>query len=240
MLTEKTIWITSEIFLYWLKHFIKFAKPTQEGKVLLILDEHKSHTQSFDALELASKKGVIMLSLRPHTNHKLQPLNLTFFRPLKTYYYQNIEHEQWLKAHPGRAVTVFQVSQIFGLAYGKAATINAAVKDFKKAGICPIDRSVFEEHEFTPVEVTDRPDSSTSQILTDDIVLSTCFVSTKKPGTFNNMPALCLVYVCIMKKTILLILQFLIILWSKYRYRRGECCNWQKNFNTHSTSSKSD
>ena len=57
-----------------------------------------------------------------------------------------------LKAHPGRAVIVFQVNQIFGLAYGKAATVNAAVFGFKKAGICPINRSVFEEHEFTPAE----------------------------------------------------------------------------------------
>ena len=101
-----------------------------------------------------------MLSLSPHTSHKLQLLVSTFFRFLKTYYYQNID--QWLKAYLGRAVTVFQVSQIFGLAYGKAATINAAVNDFKKAGICDIDRSVFEEHEFIPAEVTDKPDPSTS------------------------------------------------------------------------------
>ena len=59
-----------------------------------------------------------MLSLPPHTSHKLQLLDLIFFRTLKTYYYHNIE--QSLKAHPGRAVTVFQVCQIFGLAYGKA------------------------------------------------------------------------------------------------------------------------
>ena len=86
------------------------------------------------------------------------------------------------------AVTVFQVSQIFGSAYGKAATVNAAVNGFKKAGICPLGRSVFKEHEFTPAEVTGRPDPSTSQVLTDDIVLSTYFVSTDKTGTFNNMP----------------------------------------------------
>ena len=105
---------------------------------------------------------------------------------MKTYYYQNIK--QWLKAHPGRAITLFQVIQIFVSAYGKAATVNAAVNSFKKAGIFCMDRSVFVEHQFTSAEVTDRPDPSTSQVLTDDIVLSTSFVSTDKSGTFNNMP----------------------------------------------------
>ena len=77
-----------------------------------------------------------MLSLTPHTSHKLQPLDLTFFRPLKTYYYKNIE--QWLKAHPGRAAAVFQVSQIFGLAYGKAATVIGFKKswDFFHGSLC--------------------------------------------------------------------------------------------------------
>ena len=40
-----------------LKYFIKFAKPTQEQKVLLILDGHKSHIHNFDTLKLASKKA---------------------------------------------------------------------------------------------------------------------------------------------------------------------------------------
>ena len=47
---------------------------------------------------------------------------------------------------------------------------------------------MFEEHEFTSAKITDRPNPRSSQVLTDDIVLSISFVSTDKPGTFNNMP----------------------------------------------------
>ena len=107
-------------------------------------------------LELASKSGVIMLSLSPHISRKLQPFDLTFLKPLKTYYNQHIE--QWLSTHPGRGVTSFQVSHLFGLAYGKAATVNVAVNGFRKAGIFPLNPLDFDNVEFCPADVTDRPD----------------------------------------------------------------------------------
>ena len=75
-----------------------------------------------------------------------------------------------------------------------------------------MDRSVFVEHEFTSAEVTDRPDPSTSQVLTDDIVLSTSFVSTDKFGTFNNMPECSVSCLSLRYEEKLLILQFLTIL----------------------------
>ena len=83
--------MNNDIFLEWIKHFIQHAKPSQEERVLLILDGHESHTHNIEALELASKSGVIMLSLPPHTSHRMHPLDLTFFKLLKTYYYQQIE-----------------------------------------------------------------------------------------------------------------------------------------------------
>jgi len=115
-------------------HFIKHAKPSKESKVLLILDGHKSHTLNLKAIERASECGIIMLSLPPkcsHRIHAMQPLDLTFFKLLKTYYSQHID--QWMRAHPGKPVTMFQISELFGLAYGKAASVSCAVNGFGKA-----------------------------------------------------------------------------------------------------------
>ena len=147
--------MNNDVFLEWLKHFIQHAKPSQEERVLLILDGHKSHTHNIEALELASKSGVIMLSLPPHTSHRMQPLDLTFFKPLKTYYYQQIE--QWLRANPGRAVSVFQICRLFSLAYGKAANVSCAVNGFRKAGIYPVNMLVFDDSDFAAADVTDQP-----------------------------------------------------------------------------------
>ncbi|XP_074028700.1 uncharacterized protein [Leptinotarsa decemlineata] len=37
-------WTNDEMFLLWLKHFGKFAKPSQDQPVLLVLDNHSSHS----------------------------------------------------------------------------------------------------------------------------------------------------------------------------------------------------
>ena len=78
-----------------------------------------------------------MLSLPPHTTHKLQPLDVSLFKPLKTYYYQHLN--QWMRAHPGRPVTMFQICQLFGKAYGQAATIGNAVNAYCKTGLFPVN-----------------------------------------------------------------------------------------------------
>ncbi|KAG5891534.1 hypothetical protein JTB14_012591 [Gonioctena quinquepunctata] len=54
-------WMDAAGFYHWLDHFIKYAKPSKENKVLIVLDGHSSHTQSMNALELARDHGVIML-----------------------------------------------------------------------------------------------------------------------------------------------------------------------------------
>ena len=155
---QKKGWINCEIFSEWMDHFIKYAKPSLENKVLLILDGHKSHTHNIPALQKASVAGVIMLSLPPHTSHQTQPLDLAFFKALKTYYSQNID--QWMRAHPGRAVTMYQVSQLFGPAYAKAVSVSVAINGFRKAGVFPINPIVYEEIAFCPAEATEQPDSS--------------------------------------------------------------------------------
>lgn len=84
-------WIQMHIFTNWFKHFIKHTNPTPKSKVLLILDRHYSHTRNIDVIELARDNNVKIVSLSPHTTHKLQPLDKTFMGPLKTYYSEEIQ-----------------------------------------------------------------------------------------------------------------------------------------------------
>ena len=78
------------------------ALHKKENKLLLILGGHKSHTHNLKVLERARKTGLIMLSLPPYTSRRMQPLDLTFFKPIKIYYFQQID--QCMRANPGRAV----------------------------------------------------------------------------------------------------------------------------------------
>lgn len=115
-------WIQSEIFVEWLNHFIVSMKPTTDDPVLLLLDGHSTHTKNLPLIEKARQSGVIILSFPPHCTHRLQPLDVSFMGPLSTFYAQAVNI--WLRNNPGRVVTQFQLSQLFGTAYCKAACIQ--------------------------------------------------------------------------------------------------------------------
>ena len=87
-----------------------------------------------------------MFSLPPHSTHKMQPLDVGFMKPLKTYYAQ--ETETWLGSSPGRVVTLFVVCKFFGSAYKSAATMETQVNSFIKTGLFPSNRHIFQDHEF--------------------------------------------------------------------------------------------
>ena len=152
---NETGWMTAEVFKDYLHHFIEFVKPSTQKPVLLIADGHASHTKSLNVIDLASSSGVILLSLPPHTTHRLQPLDVGFFKPLQTYYDRYID--RWLKLHPGRVFTEYQVAEAFREAYGKAATVEIATNAYRKCGIWPFNAELFSEADYAPSATTDRP-----------------------------------------------------------------------------------
>ena len=157
-------YINKELFVVWLTHFIEKVRSRKEKKVLLLLDGHASHTKNVEALNMARENGVILLALPGHTTHRLQPLDVTFFKPLSSYYINEIE--TWLRRpeNVGKCVTQFQIAQLFGKAYGKAATVATAINGFASTGVWPVNRDVFQDHHFSP--------SATLQIPSDVIPLA--------------------------------------------------------------------
>lgn len=134
-------WIQSHIFTDWLRHFINHVKPTLDDPVVLVLDGHFTHTRNIDVINIARENHVIILCLPPHSSHKMQPLDVAFMKPFKTFYAQEIE--MWLRGHMGRTVTIYQIGELFGKAYMKAANAQIAAKGFEKTGLYPLNRFVF-------------------------------------------------------------------------------------------------
>lgn len=146
-----TGYINTNLFVTWLKTFIKAVKPTVDNKVLLVLDGHSTHSKNLEAIELARNNGVIMLQLPGHTTHRLQPLDVAVFKPLELYYTE--ANEKWLRCHPGLTVSQYQVAQLLGDAYARAAVMANAMSGFRKSGIWPVDRNVFSDADFAPADV---------------------------------------------------------------------------------------
>lgn len=147
-------YMTGELFVKWMEHFIKHVRPTAENKALLLLDGHVSH-KNLGALELAKKNFVVLFCLPSHCTHRLQPLDVALFGPLSKYY--NTAVTQWMKQNPGRPVTLYQVASLFCEAYGKAATPAIALSGFRATGISPLNPDIFPEDMYLPSTVTDVP-----------------------------------------------------------------------------------
>lgn len=130
-------WIQLNLFTGWFKHFIQFAKPTEEFPVLLVLDGHSSHTRNLDVIKLARENHVYIVSLPPHSTHKLQPLDKIFVGPLKAYYSEEIR--TWLRIN-NSAVTHFDLAELLGNALLKCQTTELAVNGFRVTEICPLNK----------------------------------------------------------------------------------------------------
>lgn len=102
-------WINEEIFLLYLAHFVKNVKPSQINRILLLLDNHDSHL-SIDALDFAKKNGIIMLSFPPHCSHKMQPLDISVYSPLKKFL--NTALDSWMLNHPGKTLCIYDIPGI--------------------------------------------------------------------------------------------------------------------------------
>jgi hypothetical protein len=143
---HKAGWIQKESFTQWFKHFVRYVKPSKDDLFILTLGGHYYHTRNIEVIDFARENGVIVFCLPPHSNHKLQPLDISFMQPLKTYYAQEIEI--WLKSHPNRLVTHYQIAGLVGKAYLKSATAAIAANGFRKTSLFPCNRYIFHEHYF--------------------------------------------------------------------------------------------
>lgn len=82
-------WSNESMFVIFLQHFIKYAKPTKERPVILLMDNHESHI-SVSAIQLAKDNGVKLITLHPHTSNHMQPLDKSVFGTFKTYLIQRL------------------------------------------------------------------------------------------------------------------------------------------------------
>lgn len=129
----KSGWIDEKTFTEWFKHFISSVTPqAKDAPVLLILDGHASHTRNLEVIEMARENNTILLCLPSHTSHRLQPLDVSFFRSLKAKYSEEVRI--WLRNHPGRKLCEDQIAELFSRAYGNAACLKNATNGFRKTG----------------------------------------------------------------------------------------------------------
>lgn len=153
--THPSGWMTSENFEIYLFHLIKFVKCSKDNKILLILDNHCSHI-SPKGLSLCKDNGIVLLTIPPHTSHRLQPLDVSVYGPFKSYFNQACD--DFMVNHPGQIITLKDMAGLVGKAHPRAFTPINITKGFSKTGIYPFDAHIFSDQEFLSSSVTDRPE----------------------------------------------------------------------------------
>ncbi|XP_039659048.1 uncharacterized protein LOC120560514 [Perca fluviatilis] len=141
-------------FLSFLQHFARHTRVNLDSKVLLLLDNHWSHL-SVAAIDFCRSNGIVLLSFPPHCSHRLQPLDRSVFGPVKRYV--NTAADHWMRTQPGKTLTIYDIPILVTTALPRAATPSYITSGFVCIGICPFNPDIFEEQDFSPAYVTDRP-----------------------------------------------------------------------------------
>lgn len=162
-------WMTAENFVKFLEHFVKHTKCSISRPCLIIMDNHDSHI-SIDSLSYAKTNGIHLLTIPPHTSHKLQPLDRTVYGPLKTLY--NRACDDWMSQHAGKTLTIYEIAECFGKVFPQAFTAKNILSGFRTTGIFPMNSEIFTDEDFLSSYVTDRPEPvdqpSTAPVAVDE------------------------------------------------------------------------
>ncbi|KAK6191085.1 hypothetical protein SNE40_002832 [Patella caerulea] len=157
-------WSDGEQFLKWLQHFATVTNASKNAKQIIILDGHHSH-KTLKALEFCRDNGIELLTLPPHSTHKMQPLDRCYFKSLKNAYNQNADH--WMASNPGRRISIYEIAELSCKAFLASATPEKAINGFKLCGLWPMDPGVFSEADFAGSKLTEEdenvPPTQTSQ-----------------------------------------------------------------------------
>lgn len=150
-------WMTSEVFLKYMEHFIKYSGARAGSPTLLLLDNHASHL-SIDVINMAIAHDITMLSFPPHCTHRMQPLDITVFGPLKTMYAK--QHDDWKRANMNVIFDLHHVPLILEKCLDVAVTPKNIKAGFKASGIFPFDANVFTEVDFVASTLSDENKST--------------------------------------------------------------------------------
>lgn len=164
--SNKSGWLQGDQFLEFMQHFVNHVRPTQEKKVLILLDNHESHLY-LPVIDYCRENGVVLLSFPPHCSHKLQPLDRSVFGPFKKLI--NQEMDSWIKSNPGKRFTIYDLSSVTSNALVNAATPKNIVNGFSVSGVWPFNRNVFNDDEYAPSTVTNIVLDSTDNMEPNEI-----------------------------------------------------------------------
>jgi hypothetical protein len=138
-ITSKKGWTSDLIRFEWLKaHFQPFISKLTNLRHLLVINGHSSHvTARFIAYYITSKIDLSLLPL--YSSHKIQPLNLSVFGPLKTAL--NLEVDRIFQ-HSAMRLPRVEWTSAYIKVRARCFRPSFIESGFRKAGIYPFNPEI--------------------------------------------------------------------------------------------------
>ncbi len=130
-------WSCNALGLHWLEAIFHqhTSKRAGRGRRLLIVDGHSSHV-NLKFIDLCDKLRILVLVLPPHSTHRLQPLDVSLFAPLASYYTKGL-NEFMMNSLAMVSMSKRAFWSVFWPAWQKAFTPANIASGFEKTGIWP-------------------------------------------------------------------------------------------------------
>lgn len=152
-------WMQQNEFVKFMEHFIKHSHSSKQSPTLLLLDNHGSHL-SVEAIDMAANNGITLLSFPPHCSHRMQPLDVSVYGPLKTYY--KTKCDSWLTQNAGKVLEMRHIPGLVTNALGKALAPQNIKSGFECTGIFPFQPDIFGEADFIQAVVSGENNEATA------------------------------------------------------------------------------
>ena len=120
-----------------LVEFIKEKKLENNGKHLLLLDSHSSHSFNLHFMHYMQGHGVEVLCFPPHCTHLMQPLDDVPFAALKKSYQQQIlDYNFW---HSGRKMSKVDFFRVLVPAFTRSMTAKNIQSGYEHTCMYPVN-----------------------------------------------------------------------------------------------------
>lgn len=138
MVAHPNSWMTKELFMNWLCHFVASVPSgvSHENGHMFIFYGQVSHI-ALQTIEVENTMGIGLLTFPAHTSHWLQPLDLSVFGPFKIYF--KGERAAWMEIHLGEEVKGFELDELASKAFKRALTPSNIKVGFRRTGIWPLN-----------------------------------------------------------------------------------------------------
>ena len=129
-------WMTAFLFSTWISRFLSIIGErygiSEENRHLLLLDGHGSHV-TLKVVQKAKSAGLDIITLPSHTSHRLQPLDVSIFKPFKVAF--QACRDRWTMGNKGRATRKEELAEWVAKGLKKALTSMKIQKGFAATGI---------------------------------------------------------------------------------------------------------